>query len=50
MVNEERCNDTRPCCLRDSLTGKCKGLQKTYEKDGECPFCKKNINDIAGRK
>lgn len=45
-----KCNDSRKCIFRDEEIhkGECKILQFTYEKDGQCAFCKKNISDRNG--
>lgn len=37
------CTDTRPCYARQG--GKCRILNKTYDVDGQCPFCKRRIDD-----
>lgn len=41
-----KCNDTRECCFREK--GKCTVLQESYEKDGQCKFCKDRISVING--
>ena len=44
----EKCHDSRLCCLRGE-NGGCRALVQTYP-DGECPFWKVHIGDIAGRR
>ena len=36
------CYDSRECCLRGSHYNdkECMALAKTYDFDGQCPFCK----------
>lgn len=46
---DDICNDTRPCCLRGDF-GKCKALRHTYERDGDCPFCKEHIHDTGSKR
>lgn len=49
------CRDTRKCCFRGSKASlninplECTALIETYEKDGQCPFCKEHYYDIASR-
>jgi len=43
MTTIDYCIDTRKCCFRDIQTGKCMALRETYQRDGQCPFAKRNI-------
>lgn len=43
MDKPQVCNDHRLCYARQG--GKCRILNKTYDVDGQCPFCKVNRND-----
>ena len=45
QAEDQLCGDTRPCFFRSG--GYCTALSETYVFNGECPFAKKNINDIA---
>lgn len=47
MANARTCNDTRPCFARGWFDQKtCSILRETYEKDGQCPFCKVLKSDL----
>lgn len=37
-MNRKRCRDKRPCFGRRGEYCQC--LIKTYDRDGDCPFCK----------
>ena len=41
------CHDSRKCFARNGIT--CNILYVTYDEDGDCPFCKRRIEDIAKR-
>ncbi len=41
------CNDSRKCFARNYR--ECRILYATYDEDGECPFCKQHIHQIAKR-
>lgn len=43
----KKCPDNRPCfaVMVRGTERFCKALRETYEKDGQCPFCKKRITD-----
>ena len=41
------CRDSRKCFARNGIT--CNILYTTYDEDGECPFCKKHIEDRPKR-
>ena len=43
MDKPQICTDTRPCFARQG--GKCRILNKTYDVDGQCPFCKRQRDD-----
>lgn len=44
-----KCNDTRECFARHRLNPDlCGILQTTYEKDGDCPFCKPKRGETNG--
>lgn len=43
MTTIDYCIDTRKCCFRDIQSGRCMALRETYERDGQCPFAKRNI-------
>lgn len=47
------CHDSRPCFARGSRLNpssiKCAALMSTYEKDGECPFCKPKMTETKGK-
>lgn len=49
MVLNVKCNDKRKCFAKTS-TGYCTILRETYEKDGQCPFCKAKFEDKAVRR
>ena len=41
------CRDSRKCFARNGIG--CTILAITYDEDGECPFCKQHIHQIAKR-
>lgn len=44
------CNDNRECFGKMYRRGgfvECRILRETYEKSGQCPFCKKEVNDVC---
>ena len=43
-----RCHDTRPCFAK--INSICLILRESYDKDGQCPFCKAEKEDVAVRK
>lgn len=47
MVKIKSCNDTRKCFAKKN--GYCTILEKTYQKDGMCPFAKP-IREVTKRK
>lgn len=48
-MEDTKCRDKRKCFAK-TRDGYCCILQQTYEKDGQCPFCKEYIDDKAVRK
>lgn len=42
------CKDSRACCFRDENKA-CTLLTESYERDGDCPFCKAKKSDIGMR-
>lgn len=45
-MEDTKCRDKRKCFAK-TRDGYCCILQQTYEKDGQCPFCKEYIDDKA---
>ena len=39
------CNDERKCWAK--FNNRCTALDHTYEKSGDCPFCKENVNNVV---
>lgn len=42
------CHDSRKCFARNGIA--CNILYHTYDEDGECPFCKRRIEDKPAKK
>lgn len=43
MDKPQECIDTRPCFAHHGKV--CRILNKTYDVDGQCPFCKRQRDD-----
>ena len=51
-IRSPQCKDSRKCFAANNIDGwrYCRILETTYERDGECPFCKSEEADFINAK